>query len=213
MAWTVNPSAPRSSYDPDNDEIDFGRTYYRKWTAAHEYGHALHETEYGGTWTAESTCYSSQRRVWGATGYKCALLEGFADYIANISGADDGVVGDLEYSGGTGSVPGRVEGNVAALFLDLIDSSNDGNDQTTYPARYVLDVLGTCRVKQSALSWRDRHNITDLVWCLERDVNSDVHDDHFPGRSAPIDVSEGASEPISWRASAIRNTWVQNVGR
>jgi hypothetical protein len=47
----------------------------------------------------------------------------------------------------------------------------------------------------------------------ERDVDSDVHDDHFPGQSAPLDVSEGASEPISWSASAVRNTGVQNVGR
>ena len=168
--------------------------------------------KYGGTWRAESACYASTREIWGETGYKCALPEGFADYIGNIGWEGDGDVGPLEHRGGEGSVPGRVEGNVAALIWDLIDSARDGNDRTSYSARYVFDVFGACRVER-ANSWVKRNNTTDYVWCLENRVNEDVHDDHFPGITAPDDVSEGASEPGSWDADDIRKTWVQNVGR
>ncbi len=211
MEWRVNLLQDGASYDPDHDRITFGRrTYDNKWTAAHEYAHALHEESLGGIWTAESACYDrAQRNVWRAEiGYSCALLEGFADYAAS-SVVYDSRVGNLETGQNVSGVPGRYEGRVAMLFHDLIDSASDGDDRTSYNAGDVMDVFRTCSVRVG--NWSDRDDTTDFVWCAEGRVNAGVHDDHFPGQTAPSQVS--AILPSGWDADDIRTTWVYNVGR
>lgn len=106
--------------------------------------------------------------------------------------------------------PGRrEEGNVAALFHDLIDEANEGDDETSYSANYVAHVLRTCRV-----SFLYRINdVSDFVWCLEDRVDEDVHDDNFPGITAPTDATAVATKPDDWDADDIRSTWRQNVGK
>ena len=56
------------------------------------------------------------------------------------------------------------------------------------------------------------NDVSDLVWCLENRVDDDVHDDNFPGISAPSDATEAATEPDEWDADDIRSTWLLNVG-
>ena len=212
IEWRVDMLQDGGSYDDTHDRIIFGRRAYdNKWTAAHEYAHALHEESLGGLWTAESACYDrTQRNVWRAEiGYRCALQEGFADYAAS-SVVYDRRVGNLERGESVSGVPGKIEGRVAMLFHDLIDSARDGDDRTAYDAGDVMDVFRTCSVRVGGY-WSGRDDITDFVWCAEGRVNAGVHDEHFPGQTAPERVS--GTEPSGWNAEHIRSTWEQNVGR
>jgi hypothetical protein len=104
-----------------------------------------------------------------------------------------------------------VEGNVAALFHDLIDSASDGSDATTYTGYYVATVYAICQTKVGS-SWYTRSGIDQLVWCFENRINSTLQSSEFPGRPAWIDYSESASEPGGWDADDIRATWLQNIG-
>ena len=210
MDWRVNLGQEHAHYDNRRDRIISGRnTYDKKWTAAHEYAHALHEESLGGIWTAESACYDeTQRGVWREIGYSCALLEGYADYAAS-SAVYDRRVGDLETGKSVSGVPGKYEGRVAMLLHDLIDSAGDGGDRTAYDAGDVMDVFRTCSVRVGG--WSDRDDTTDFVWCAEGRVNAGVHARHFPGQTAPSQVS--ATLPSGWDAEDIRSTWEQNVGR
>ena len=56
---------------------------------------------------------------------------------------------------------------------------------------------------------RDRYQVSDIVWCLERTIDEDVHESKFPGTKTPVGVSENASEPTSWNANNIRSTWLK----
>lgn len=101
----------------------------------------------------------------------------------------------------------RSKATIAALFTDLIDSADEGDDRTNYPAHYVSEVLRTCRVDGSK-----RNDVSDFVWCLENRVSDVVHNSNFPGIDAPDNATEGASEPSDWDADDIRRTWIQSVG-
>ena len=90
----------------------------------------------------------------------------------------------------------------------MIDLANETDDDTSYPANYVANVLRTCRVS----GFSRINDVSDLVWCLENRVDDDVHDDNFPGISAPSDATEVATEPDEWDADDIRSTWLLNVG-
>ncbi len=57
-------------------------------------------------------------------------------------------------------VEAKVEGRVAALFHDLIDAANEGNDKTTYQPRDVFTVFKTCEVQEGG--WNDRDDVSDL---------------------------------------------------
>ena len=219
--WRVRSSLSGSSqYDPQNDRIVFGSTYYSKWTAGHEYVHAMHEESLGGLWTAEAACYSRTRPVWRATGYKCALQEGIADYGGNVGSPNDPdrrTGGSLETIDdkptNDADIPAQVEGRVAALFHDLFDSANEGDDATTYDGSYIIQVFRSCEVRNSGSSWRDRDDVSDFVWCLENRVKKSVHKKNFPGITAPDNVREDVTEPTDHDEDDIRATWLQNVGR
>ena len=177
------------------DAISLAYDYAKdQWVAAHEYGHAYHHRALGGIhYSVPGNC--SRHDIEEASSWECAYAEGFADYAGDV---------------GTGNPHdhGEIEGNVAALFHDLIDSTNESGDKTSYSAYYVGRVFESCRAdgKQS-------RDVTDFVWCLENRVNEDVHESAFPdGPPAPGSVSESASEPDDWDADDIRSTWHKNVG-
>ena len=198
-----------ASYDPGDDEITFGDIFASLVVAGHEYTHALHNEARGGTWyVLLFNCRN--RKIDQPSGYKCALKEGLADYGGQV--AQDGTGAfweDEHYSPPSGRGAGEIEGNVAALFYDLMDpyNSREPDDLTAYWGQYIFAVFKTCRTPTDK-----RDDTADLVWCLERAVDEDVHEDHFPGLSAPSGVKEMATEPADWDRDDIRATWLRNVG-
>ena len=216
------------------------------FTVAHEYGHALHHKALGGLWWPgdkawdywDWTCFS--HHFYKVTNVRCALQEGFAHY-AGIIGSG-GIYRDcFEHFGdsrkpakdrreewncrqNTGPKP-KVEGRIAALFLDLTDDTGEEGDYTEYPGRYVAEVFRTCRVKNRyqitpgfwkipatyVYIWWKRTNVSNIVWCLEKEVTRQVHEEVFPYIRTPVAVSERATEPPNWRAGHIRLTWLKNL--
>jgi len=204
VAWEVDHDLQSSRYNPSNHRIRFASdTYDNKWTAAHEYGHAMHEKAYGGLWTAESSCYVAHE-IWQVSGYLCAFQEGFADYVGTV-----GAWGSFESH--RNNPDPRTEGYIAALFHDLIDSANENNDETTYSASSVATVFRTCQIRVAAggSRWYDRNDVSDFVWCLENRINDDLHDDHFGG--VPNPTHQRLTRSSSFDADDIRKTWLQNL--
>ena len=207
VAWIVGDDVEVSRYVPDIHRIEFASdSYHSKWVAAHEYGHAVHEKKLGGLWPVESSCYEFHA-IWGASGYRCALQEGFADYSANIGVKVTPLTADFEHPPGDAPSP-RTEGYVAAVFWDLIDSANEGGDETTYSASSVSAAFRSCRVRVGG-TWRKRNNVSDFIWCMENRIDSEVHGDEFPGLTTPTDQS--ATRGSGWDGDDIRSTWLQNL--
>jgi len=202
--FSVNLSGQaRSYYSASDHSIVFASTYVNKWTAAHEFAHGVHEKSLGGLWPVESSC--QYHTIWGDYGYGCALLEGFADYAAQ-HGANWSMT-YFDYPTDDNPSP-RVEGWIAALFRDLIDSTTDGDDNTNYTASSIATAFKTCEVKHNG-NWFGINEVSDFVWCLEDQVVTSVHNDHFPGITAPSDAR--ATRGSGWSASDIRDTWLQNL--
>lgn len=203
IRWEFDPDEDGARYER-SDKIVFGpETYHSLWAASHEFGHALHHKELGGLWSNDNC---NPHYIDKPSSYTCAFSEGFADYAANVG---NGKPSDWE-SKHWSKWPhddAEIEGNIAALLLDLIDSSNESQDRTTYPAKYVATVFETCRADGNK-----RDDVTDFVWCLENRVNEAVHNQGFPGgNDAPDAVTESATEPSDWDADDVRAVWWKNV--
>lgn len=196
---------PSTVYKKSKDKIIYRNYYEIPWVSAHEFAHALHHEELGGIWDT-SNC--NPHYVEEASSYTCALSEGFADYAANVGSPDNRPWGSWEdaywpapYHRGNG----EVEGNVAALFHDLIDDENESGDETELDPNDVATVFRTCRNSRGRIN-----DVADFVWCLENRVDSDVHEIRFPGLSVPS--SPSSVRPSGWDADDIRSTWTNTVG-
>lgn len=204
--WTTNLSNEQSFYSNTDHRITFGsQSYANSWVAAHEYAHAMHEKALGGLWSTEQPA-CRRHKIWRKSGYRCAFLEGFADYAAN-KGALWGPNWETPPDSADAESP-EVEGWVAALFQDLIDSANEGNDETTYLPSEIATAFKTCDVRVSYV-WVDRNDVSDFVWCLENQINNSLHQRHFPGVTVP--TSQRATRGSGWNAGDIRSTWLQNL--
>ena len=204
--WTTNLSNTRSHYNPDTHQIVFGsQSYDNKWTAAHEYAHAMNEKAMNGTWSVEQPACQTHD-LWIATGYRCALLEGFADYAGTI-GAGWGPT--FETAPDTAASGPRVEGHVAALFRDLIDGTGEEGDETDYTSASVGTAFSTCERRVGGGSWHYRTDVSQLVWCLENRINSQVHNTYF---TTPVPSAVRATRGSGWNANDIRDTWTHNLG-
>ena len=208
--WKIDWGTERSSYKYFLwwNKIIFGKNSYdNAWVAAHEYTHALHHKSLGHYWKARNC---SLHYISLPSSYTCAFKEGIADYGGNI-GASDFPRRNWETFNTLSGLKPKIEGHVAALFHDLIDSENEEGDSTTYSSRYVIRVFKTCEVKHSG--WRKRNDVGDFVWCLENRVNSTLHRRYFPGTMVPRGAKEKAWEPSDWDADHIRSTWLLNLKR
>ena len=205
--WYIVNASSGTFYWPYQDAISLAYDYAKNpWAAAHEYGHAYHHRALGGIhYSVPGNCRGHE--IEKASSWDCAYAEGFADYAGSVGTGTPSRWENLHYH----DLPhdhGEIEGNVAALFQDLIDSANESGDKTSYPPYYVGRVFESCRAdgKQS-------RDVTDFVWCLENRVDEEEHEDAFPeGPAAPGSVSESASEPGEWDPDDIRSTWHKNVG-
>ena len=194
-------------YSGSQDKIIYRRpSVDRDWTSAHEFGHALHHEELGGLWSASCP---KPHYVGRPSNYKCALQEGFADYAADIGSPTPWVRRgweDYHRPAPAWRANAEVEGNVAALFHDLIDRNNEDGDEVSLNGFDVARVFRTCRTSQG-----DREDIAAFVWCMENRFDADLHRRHFPGVNQtrnPI-----STRPSNWDADDIRSTWLKNIGR
>lgn len=201
------------------DKIEFGFTYHKPWTSAHEFFHALHETELGGLWPTGSC---GEHDVWRVSSYTCAFLEGVAGYAGYYYDPEDSRTLKLpdgfdDPEEDTPYERAEIEGFVGSLILDLIDEydETEKTDSTSYAASYIADVFASCTVQLDESGGRDeRDDVTDFIWCLEGRVNRELHGKHFPtGPAPPLNVAESATEPDDWNADHIRATWLLNVKR
>ena len=203
-------SGGTSCYHKSPDVIEFTTDgAMSDLTAAHEYGHAIHHESLGGIWEA-SNC--SPHSIDSISSYKCALKEGFADYMGAV-GTNGGPYDWYEDfdAGITTDSTASIEGHVAALLHDLTDDDIDGNDSTYYSGSYIAAVFEDC-ITWIDSNWYAMNAADQLVWCLENRVNLTVQNNEFPGRSDWDDAEEQASEPGSWDADDMRATWLQNIG-
>ena len=238
IKWNLNfDSTSGSSYNSFFDKITLRWASARRasfhWTVAHEYAHALHHKALGGMWRA-GNC--SPHWLERPSSVRCALQEGFADYAGTV-GSGGFYKNCFEHFGDPGKPhphPGgrrcrleaasglkpKIEGHVAALFLDLTDDREEKGDHTEYPGYYVARVFKTCETKSKynmpwplpdITKWWKRTNVSNIVWCLENYIDPAVHDTVFPDIRTPVDVKEKATEPLDWSRIDIRLTWLKNL--
>lgn len=214
VTFKVDTELSGGLYDRGADLITFGNeaSFTSLIVAGHEYTHALHHKALGGGWHARNCGVSDrQGRERYPTNYRCAMKEGLANFGGHVANDGSGVFWEPRsrlIRPAKGHSAGEYENNVAALFRDLLDSSNEGDDLTSYSGAYVFTVFKTCRTPNDL-----RDTVFDFVWCLERRVDDDEHRRYFPSENPPSSVREGAAEPGDWDADDIRSTWIQNVGR
>ena len=92
--------------------------YDHPWIVAHEYTHALHDKGLGGRWKVRNC---SPHYLDSISSYTCAFSEGLADYGGVIGSGGDFRRYFEEFDNAEPGVKGKIEGHVAALFMDLID--------------------------------------------------------------------------------------------
>ena len=240
--WDVNFDEDyyTSRYNPFTDKITLWANFTREgralYVASHEYAHALHHKALGGMWWVGLSCFNHFFSK--ITGVRCALQEGFAQYAGSIG--SDGYYEDCFEHFGDPTKPGRpdcrreadhgqkpkIEGHVAALLLDLTDDESERGDFTDYPGVYIAMIFKTCRVRNRyrvgwtpltgtiyVYKWWKRTNVSNIVWCLENQIDASVHEDVFPYIRTPVNVRNGAKEyePGDWDILDIRAVWLKNL--
>ncbi len=240
--WNVNFDEDyyTSRYNPFTDKITLWANFTREgralYVASHEYAHALHHKALGGMWWVGLSCFNHFFSK--ITGVRCALQEGFAQYAGNIG--SDGYYEDCFEHFGDPTKPGRpdcrreadhgkkpkIEGHVAALLLDLTDDESERGDFTEYSGVYIAMIFKTCKVRNRywvawtpltgnvyVYKWWKRTNVSNIVWCLENQIDKRVHEDVFPYVRTPVDVKHRATEyePDDWDILDIRTVWLKNL--
>lgn len=95
----------------------------------------------------------------------------------------------------------------------------------TASGRYVAEVFKSCKTqsrywtgvwlpfvgKVYVYIWWKRTNVSNIVWCLERQITPSVHKEVFPDIRTPVKVREKAKEPPDWDIFDIRLTWLKNL--
>lgn len=179
--------------------------------AAHEYAHGLQYESLGGILNINCAGH----RVWHPLSYGCALQEGLADYAAQQGAPGSTYAGVSSFEDPPDDdnlLPEdpRIEGYVAMLFHDLVDSVNESGDDTDYGPGYVFTVYQTCRVRVGS-NWHLRNDVSDIIWCLELGVDSEEHETQFDDIPTPAEMREHANEPGNHDDEDIRNTWHHNL--
>jgi hypothetical protein len=214
----LQTSSGTSFYDPGTDHIAmapndiFGA--FGAFSAAHEYGHAVHQKALNGI-PPSGTC-PSPHYLDGTDNLWCAYTEGFADYhgVAVLPPQltapyyQDIEANSFYTPGRDGSI---IEGAVAAFFLDLTDPANESFDTIQFPGSYVADLVATCQMVSPG-SIRRVDGIDGFVYCLEQTVDPTVVNTYFTTRAPqPLNEANSATPPASWDRSAIRTLWLHDL--
>jgi len=61
--------------------------------------------------------------------------------------------------------------------------------------------------------WWKRTNVSNIVWCLENQIDTQVHEVVFPYIGTPVGVKHKAKEyePEDWDILDIRTVWLKNL--
>jgi hypothetical protein len=234
MAVAVLTTTGTSSYGSDKITITSNAVWgsYGIFTAAHEYGHAVHEKALNGN-AASGNCPGSGHTIDGSYDMRCAYSEGFADFHAFATRgsalvatfySDYNVERNYYYSLGSTYDGSTIEGAVAAFFYDLIDgpSSPDGannetngdDDGVQFPGRYVADIIRTCQVQVIPFKGVRAIAIDQLIYCFENTVDPAIANSsfYFPHKINQVTQEfEGATEPSGWSKSVIRALWTRDL--
>lgn len=185
---------------------------------AHEYGHAYHEKALNGFIRYYSGCGTHSLTTLTAS-MRCALPEGFADYLAVAARPDEtgyDYSWEINYyytnwlAGQDGS---RSEAAIAAFLYDLTDADRWGpeaHDGVAYSGSVIASVISGCQVYEGGY-WIYNNGIDHLVYCFERRVDPAVtgSSTYFPTRSpdpTSYAVSSYATDP-----AAVRRLWLRNL--
>lgn len=222
----LDVSVSVSQYDLDNDVIlmkasepnhIFGS--FGLFTAAHEYGHAVHHKALGGINPGHAeNCSPHFVPIRSSLG--CALAEGFADYHA-VATAGSGAsffrairMREFAVVDSPRADAAEAEGPVASVLFDITDTGDDGgetHDRIDYPGSYVSQIMETC----SNLDGR-ADGMDFIVYCFEQGIREEVvshtNPEFFFARDQnPIFAAESATEPSAWRLADIRDVWLHDL--
>lgn len=230
----TNPGAI-SHYSKEDDKITIvspgdvweGPMGRGAFVAAHEYGHAFHETSLGGN-TGSGACQT--HFIDTESNLQCAFSEGFADYTAaaarpdlasygyrNNFEADSYFPGCVQRQstypytciGGTSYEGSLIEGAYAAFLFDLTDSTAEAHDLIDAPGSYVAAHIRTCKVLYVGGYWRRADGPDEVSYCVERAINPDGY---FTPRGAPPYLyTESATEPGDWSPTRAHSSWTWNM--
>jgi hypothetical protein len=192
---------------------------YGWFTAAHEYGHALHEKALGGIFKSEY-CPSGGHAFGLSTNGGCAFYEGFADYHAAVA---------LGVSSGLG---GFYSSEVAyhALFRDP-SSGNPSQDELPVAAflydlsgqlgpQFVASTIRDCRLVYfyyvggygRQLFQQPVGNSSALTWCFERGVDGNARNQYFGSNVyLPIQFQSSTTPPSTWSQPLVRQAWLRDI--
>lgn len=227
VAVKVLSSVGQANYSSWNDEITiYSNSVWSSWgrfTALHEYGHALMEKGLGGN-AASGNC-PLNHYFDAATNLKCAFSEGFADYHAQALGAGYFYYGG-DYTYGcttyTTSAPAYctayattrdgsiVEGAVAVYLSHVTDAINSPHDSVSYPGSYVASVINTCRLN---VGWLVQIDGADFMsYCLQSSFSGSTS---FLTRnsSGTTIYSNPATKPGTWSAASVNQLWKWDLFR
>jgi hypothetical protein len=184
---------------------------------SHEYGHAYHEKALNGFIRYYSGCGTHSLTT--LTAMRCALPEGFANYLAvaarpDETGYDHSWEINYYYTNWLAGQDGsRSEAAIAAFFYDLTDNNRWGpeaHDVVQYSGTVLGDVISGCQVYQGG-AWIYNNGIDHLVYCFERRVDPAVtgSSTYFPTRSpdpTSYAVSSYTTDPVE-----VRRLWRRNL--
>lgn len=184
-----------------------------KFVMSHEYGHAFHHRALGDFLDdlgsgCEYHTFSSVEAP------RCAHVEGYADFHAVATlGDETGYRSSIEANSyyPAGQDGHHIEGAVAAFLYDLADPANEAHDALSGTARYVGDLIATCRVERGA-GWYQNFEGSHIVYCAEDQIDPWVRSNYFLGTEfPPYTHLEGAGEPAGWSVGIVRAIWLRNL--
>ena len=224
----VDGSTNISAYSAGSDEITIAASGsnnavwggYGVFTAAHEYGHALHEKALGGIFHAQN-CPSGGHQYGVSTNGGCAFAEGFADYHGTVAVLASGGLYSYWESAvlnhatnrdpSTGN-PSQDELPIASFLYDL---SNQLGTQ------FVAGTVRDCRLTYfysvtpgsgTTISNQRAGNSSGLTWCFERQVDSGA-DNYYFGTElwTPIGFQSSTAPPTNWSQPLVRQSWLHDI--
>jgi len=205
------------------------------FVSLHEFGHGY---QYYAVepWATGSNGCSDESHGWTETeNIGCAMVEGFADFIAMLGagtvivtspyGGDHGLENNLDASGQATNPPAagdgvRVEAAVAAFLYDMVDGESEPDGPTNQPgpseqfdslsasAGWLLDIMKYCRLNGQPLQLSGPDQ---LVYCIEGSTSAySVASTYSAAWRSYTSVSYKQSLP-SYSQSLIRKLWKYNM--